>query len=229
MTGGIAAIARQSPQVLTPYSNDLVKMAQFRQDLATNMALENLRIHDVALTPAQISAYYDRHKSDFALPQQVTTTTVVTQNAVDAATAATLLRQGDPPDVIGRQARLRVVGMNGYQPDLQTLPSAFKQQTSDWAARAGVGQVKTLQSGNYFLTFRIDRRLAAVVPPLSQVRGEVERAARLALAPTQEEELARLYQGTKPSFNSEKYAGYFTAVDQYPVNSSGSKKTADAH
>jgi len=227
--GRIEAIQRQSPQVLAPYSSDPIKMAQFRQDLGTNMALENLRIRDVALSPAQIAQYYSRHQQDFALPQQTLTTTVVTQNAVDAATAAALLRQNDPPDVIGRQPRLRVVGIGGYQPDLQALPPAVKQQTNNWAAHAGVGTVATFQAGSYYLTFRVSRRLPAVVPPLSAVRGEVERAARLALAPSQPEELARLYQNTKPSFNSEKYAAYFAAVDQYPLGAGSSKKTADVH
>lgn len=227
--GRIEAIKRQSPQVLTPYQGDPVKMAQFRQDLATNMALENLRIRDVALSPAQIAAFYSQHKSEFALPLQTMTTTVVSQSPVDAATAATLLRQNDPLDVIGRQPRLHVVGMGGYQPDLQIMPVAFKQEASDWVAHAGVGQIKTLQAGAYFLTFRINRRLPAVIPPLDQIRGEVERAARLAAAPSQSEELARLYQNTKPSFNSEKYAAYFTAVDQYPLGTSSSKKTANTH
>jgi hypothetical protein len=223
----IKLIGRQSPQVLAPYSQDSVKMAQFRQDLATSMALENLRIRDVALSPAQIADFYARHKTDFGLPQQTITTTVVTQSAVDAATAADLLRQKDPPDVIGRQPGLRVVGIGGYNPDLQTLPAALKQQTTDWAQKAGNGAVKTFQTGTFYLTFRVTGKRPAVIPPLSQVRGEVERAARLELAPSQPEELARLYQSAKPAFNSDKYAAYFTSVEQYPLGTSGAKKTAD--
>lgn len=226
--GRIEALQRQSPQVIAPYVSDPVKMAQFRQDLGTEMALENLRIHDVALSPAQITEYYSRHKTDFALPEQTLTTTVVSPNATDAATATALLRQNTPPDVIGRQPRLRVVGIGGYRPDMQTLPAAFKRQTNDWAAHAGAGTVKTFQAGSFYLTFRVTKRLPATVPPLAQVRGEVERAARLASAPTQPEELARLYQSAKPSFNSDKYAAYFASVDQYPLGA-GSKKTADAH
>jgi hypothetical protein len=223
----IQAIARQAPQVLAPYNQDPAKMAQFRQALATSMALENLRIRDVALSPAQIADFYARHKTDFGLPQQTITTTVVTQNAVDAATAADLLRQNDPPDVIGRQPRLRVVGIGGYNPDLQTLPPPLKQQTTDWAQKAGNGAVKTFQTGAFYLTFRVTGKRPSVIPPLSQVRGEVERAARLELAPSQPEELARLYQSAKPSFNSDKYAAYFTSVEQYPLGASSAKKTAD--
>ncbi len=227
--GRIAAIQRQQPQALAPYSRDVVKMAQFRQDLGTDMALENLRIHDVALSPAQISDYYNQHKPEFTLPQQTITSTVVTGSAVDAATAASLLRANDPPDVIGRQPRMRVVGVAGYNPDLQALPAGLQKQTSDWAQHAGVGAVHTFQTGTYFLIFRVNKRLPAVVPPLSQIRGEVERSARLTVAPSQPEELARLYQSAKPSFNSDKYAGYFTAIQQYPLGAPGSKKTAEAH
>ena len=222
----VQALARQAPQVLVPYSHDSVKMAEFRQDLSTNMALENLRIQDVALSPAQIAGFYAQHKSDFALPQQTVTTTVVTQNSVDAATAAELLRQKVLPDVIERQPRLRVIGMNGYNPDLDVLPPVVKKQTSAWAATAKVGDVKSFEAGVYFLTFRVTQHRPGMVPPLSQIRGEVERAARLALAPSQPEELARLYHSAKPEFNSEKYAAYFSDVEHYPLGTDAAKKTA---
>ena len=221
-------LARQAPQVLAPYSHDPVKMAGFKQDLATNMALENLRIQDVALSPAQIAGYYAQHKEDFALPQQTLTTTVVTQNSVAAATAADLLRQNDPPDVIGRQPGLRVIGVGGYNPDLDILPPAVKKQTSAWAQSAKVGEIRSFQAGVYFLTFRITQHRPGITPPFSQVRGQVERAARLALAPSQPEELARLYQSAKPEFNSDKYAAYFADVEHYPVGTEAAKKTASA-
>ena len=230
-TGGdvedrMQALARQAPQVLAPVSRDPVKMAQFRQDLSTDMALENLRMQDVALSPAQIAGYYAQHKTDFALPPQATTTVVVTQNAVDAGTAADLLRENDPQDVIGRQPGLRVVGVGGYNPDLSALPAALKKETTDWATQAKVGSVRTFQAGAFYLTFRVTGRQPAAIPPLSQVRGQVERAARLAVAPSPMEELARLYRNAKPSFNSDKYAAYFAAVQQYPAVLNDGKKTA---
>ena len=68
-----------------------------------------------------------------------------------------------------------------------------------------------------------------MVPPLNQIRGEVERSARLELAPSPQEEMARLYQDAKPSFNADKYSAYFAAVQQYPLAAPDGKKTADAH
>ena len=222
----VQSIRRRAPQVLAPYEQDSVKMGLFRQDLATNMGLENLRIRNVALTPAQISSYYAGHQADFALPQQTKTSVVVTLNAVDAATAAELLRENDPPDLIARQPRMKVVGIGGYNPDMSILSPELRQQTSDWARNAAIGALKTFQIGSFYLTLKVTGKLPGETPPLDQIRGRVEREARLALAPSQADELARLYRDAKPSFNSDKYAAYFAVVQQYPVGTATPKKTA---
>ena len=225
----LAVIQRQAPQLLAPYAGDAAKMAEFREDLSTNMALENVRIKDVALSPADVAAYYARHKGDFALPQQIKTATVVTENSVDAATAEDLLRQHQPYDVIGRQPHLRVVGVNGYNPPLESaLASAVKKQISDFVQHAPVGGVKTFRQGASFLTFQVTKSSPAAVPPLSAIRDQVEHAARLALAPTPQQEMARLYQAGPPKFqyDADKYSGYFSAVQNYHVTSDSGKKTA---
>ena len=222
----VQSIRRRAPQVLAPYEQDSVKMGLFRQDLATNMGLENLRIRNVALTPAQISSYYAGHQADFALPQQTKTSVVVTLNAVDAATAAELLRENDPPDLIARQPRMKVVGIGGYNPDMSILSPELRQQTSDWARNAAIGALKTFQIGSFYLTLKVTGKLPGETPPLDQIRGRVEREARLALAPSQADELARLYRDAKPSFNSDKYAAYFAAIQQYPISTAAPRKTA---
>ena len=219
-------IQRRSPQVLAPYDQDPAKMAEVRQDLQTALALENLRIKDVALTPAEVAAFYAKNKARFALPQQIQATTVVTQNAVDAATAADLLRQKTPPDVIARQPRLMVVGANGYNPDLGTLPPALKQQVSSFVQHAPVGGTKTFQDGKYYMTFQVTKASQATLPPLAQIRAQVERQARLERAPAPQAEMARLFQAAKPAFNSDKYAAYFDAVQKYPIGQGADNKTA---
>ena len=142
---------------------------------------------------------------------------MVTQNAVDAATAEELLRQNEPPDVIGRQPRLRVVGVNGYNPDLQVLSPALKKQISDFVQKAKVGEAKTFREGPYFLTFQVTKSSRAEVPPLYQIRNQVERMMRLERGPTDQQELARLYQASPPKFHydPDKYAGYFAAIQNY--------------
>lgn len=222
----IDAIQRRAPQVLTPYSADPVKMAQFRHDLGTSIALENLRMQGVTISPAALSAYYAAHKAEFGLPEQWKTTTVVAENPVDAQTAADALRQGSPPDVVARQPRLRVVGVGGYNPNIQTaVAPAVYQQINSFLKSAKVGDVKIFPAGTYSVIFRLTQKSPGTVPPLPQIKDQVERAARLAQAPGQDAELAKLYQAANPSFTSDKYAAYFTSAQQYPVGGSG-KKTA---
>ena len=222
----IQDIQRRSPQLLTPYTQDPAKMVEFRQDLQSAIALENLRIKDVALTPAQVAAFYTRNSAKFALPQQVQATTVVTRNTVDAATAADLLRQNTPMDVLARQPRMGVVGANGFNPDLSSLPPAAKQEINKFIQTAKVGDIKTIHQGPVFLTFQVMKSSRAALPSLAQIRSQVERQARLEKAPAPQAEIARLYQAAKPNFNSDKYATYFDAIQKYPVSQGTDKKTA---
>lgn len=222
----VKEIERRSPQLLAPYAQDPAKMAEVRQDLQTTMALENLCIKDVALTPAQVAAYYAKNRAKFALPQQVEATTVVTQNSVDTATATDLLSQKTPPDVIARQPGLHVVGAGGFNPDLAALPPPLKLQVSNFVQKAKVGQIKTFRDGAYYMTFLITKENGANLPPLAKIRDQVERQARLERAPNLQTEMARLFQASKPTFNSDKYAAYFDTLQSSPVGQDGSKKTA---
>ena len=222
----IASIERRSPQLLTPYAQDPAKMAEFKDDLQTKIALDNLRMKDITVSPVELAAYYGQHKTDFKLPQQVKTTTVITRTTMDAETAADLLRQNQPADAIGRQARMSVVGINGYNPDFSALPLALKQQISNSIRTMKAGDVTTFRSGALFLTMRVGNNSAAVVPPLNTVREQVEREARLQKAPPAVKTIAQLYQKGKPTFHydEDKYASYFSAIQNYPLN--GDKKTA---
>lgn len=225
----IAMIQRRAPNLLAPYSSDKVKMAEFRQSLGTEIALENLRIKDVSLTPAELAAYYAAHRQQFLLPPQMKTTTVVTQNSVDAATATDLLRQNTPPDAIARQPHLMVVGIGSYKPDLEQLSPALKAQVSAFVQSSKVGAIKTFRDGAYFLTFQVTNITPGQMPTLSQVRDEVDRMARLERAPAPQATLAKLYQASTPVFNSDRYAAYFEPFQNYRPEKgqkTAAKKTA---
>ena len=162
------------------------------------------------------------------LPAQWKTTTVVAENSVDAQTAADALRQGSSPDVLARQPRLRVVGVSGYNPNIQAAVSpAVYQQINDFLKGAKVGDVKIFPAGTFSVIFRVTQKSAGAVPALPAIKDQVERAARLAKAPSQDVELAKLYQAAHPSFTSDKYAAYFAAVQNYSASGDG-KKTASA-
>ena len=227
----ISDIQRRSPQDLAPFAQDPAKMAQFRQELQSALALENLRIKDVALSPAQVAAYYAANTRRFVLPQQIQATTVVTQNSVDAATAADLLKQKTPVDVLARQPRLLIVGINGYNPDLGTLPAGLKTQINGFVQKAPVGAVKTFSlaakpGSTFYLTLQVTNTSRQMLPSLAQIKTKVERQARLDHAPPAAVEMARLYKAAKPTFNSDRYAAYFSALQGASADSDGGKKTA---
>ena len=152
---------------------------------------------------------------------------MVTQNPVDTATAVDLLRQNQPPDVIGRQPRLRVVGVNGWNPNL-TLPPAVTKQISVTLATLKTGDVRSFQAGPLSITMRVNKSSVAALPPLAQIWEQVERQARLEKAPAANEMIARLYQAAKPTFNydPEKYASYFSEIQNYSLGKDSGKKTA---
>ena len=226
----IADAQRRNPQALSEANMDPAKMYQLRQDVATDLALENLRIQGVPAGDAEVAAFYAQHKAAFQLPAQVMTTTVATQSAVDAATAASLLRQGISRDVIARQQRLHVVGMDGFTINFQGLPPAVSQKITAIVFGMKPGDTQTVEVGpQYYLTFRANKRLANEVPPLAQIKDQVTRMVRLTKAPTPKAELAKLYQSAQPQFNVSKYAQYFSDLDAMDVSPADTgKKTASA-
>ena len=223
----IADIQRRAPQMLPGGGGDSAKMADFKDNLKTEMALENLRIQGVPLTDAEAADYYDRHKKDFALPTQVQTTMVVAGSAVDAAQATALLRQNIGVDVIARQPRLHVAGMNGFTVNTQALPPAINQKLSAAVFRMKPGDVQTVPVGNEFIVLRANKSSAQGIPPLAQIRPEVVRLAKLEKAVPAATEVAGLYQTAPPQFSVARYESYFSDLSQLDVKAV-SKKTASA-
>lgn len=225
----IALIERTKPEMLQAANQDPAKMASLRDDLKTDIALDNLRTQGITATPAEVAAFYQKNKRAFALPMQIQTTTVVASNAVDASTAAQLLKDNTPLDVIARQPRLLVAGVKGFNPNFSGLPPAVTKQLSATVQSMKTGQVKVVPVGKQFLIFRANKNLSAGIPPLSQIKDQVAEYVKLQKAPPANVEMAKLYKGAKPDFEVDTYSKYFadiqTAADDA---SSADKKTASA-
>jgi len=220
----IEQLGRTQPQVVVDARRNPNKLAELKEDIRTDLALENLRIKDITVSPAEVQAAYNRYRSFFAAPGRVDTVTVVSGNKVDASSAAEMLRQDIAPDVIARQPRLRVVGVNGYVPDLRALKPEETRRLQQEMYSAKPGEVRTLAMGGGFLTFQIKKQSQASLLPLSKVREEAERFARLQKAPSAQEELARLYQRANVTFEMNQYASYFEDVPK--VSTSRPRQTA---
>lgn len=226
----IADLSRRNPQV-AQQANDPNNGPGFRNDLRTDLALENLRIHNVTASDAEVQSFYNSHKAAFTLPSQVQTTMVVTQYATDASTAEHLLQQNISPDVIARQPRLRVAGVNGFNINMGALPPAARAQVGKTVLAMKTGDVKTLPvsiaNGQYFLTFKVKKSDAATTPPLSDIHDQVARQVKLLKADSPQATIAALYQQTQPKFAVEKYETFFADVKQFNAQN-GAKKTASA-
>lgn len=223
----IAEIKRSAPQMLGAAATDPAKMGEVKAALKTDMALENLRIKDVHVTDTEVADFYNRHKKDFALPAQVQTTMVVAENSVDAAQAASLLKQNIGTDVIARQPRLHVANVNGFNVNVQALPPAINQRLNAVVFRMKPGEVQTVPVGNDFVILRATKSSGSGVPALGQIKPDVTRLAKLEKAVPNAVEIATLYQAAKPQFNVSKYEDYFSDLSQMDVKAAD-KKTASA-
>lgn len=208
----IAELARRSPQTAADAQNP-VRRRDFREDLRTDMALENLRMKNITASDTEINTFYTAQKAAFTLPTQVQTTMVVTRSNSDAAHAESLLRQGMTPDEIALQPRLKVAGINGFIVNIENLPPAVREHIGKTVLSTKPGQVKTLSAGAYSLTFMIKSAQDALTPPLAQIREQVARQVKLMKAVSSQQELARLYTDNPPKFNDPKYEAYFSDIN----------------
>ncbi len=216
VTARLADLSRRNPQVQAQVQ-DPVHGPQFREDLRTDIALENLRIRNVAATEDEISAFYAGNKSAFTLPSQAQTTMVVTQNQADATLAESLLRQGMTPEEIALRRRLHVAGVNGFNVNMADLPPAVRENIGKTVLAMTPGQVKTLPAGKVFFTFKLKSAEPTSTPPLSQIHEQVARQVKLQKAVSAQEELARLYAAHPPTFSDPKYDAYFSDISRYLV------------
>ena len=237
----IELIQRTKPETLIAADQDAAKMAEIRADLKTDLALDNLRAQGIKASDAQIADFYNKHKQAFALPTQIQTTLVIAENPVDAATAAELLRQKTPVDIIARQPRLHVAGRDGFNGNsfYSALPSGVGQEISNQVYSMKAGDVKTIPLAQYIksttnplshysVIIQAVQNSGMTIPPLSQIKDQVAQLVKLQQkqAPTVGAEIVKLYKGGNVSFEMDKYADYFSDVQNAATQSTPDKKTA---
>lgn len=211
----IALREQQDPKSVEDEKRDPYLAVEFRKSMKTQMALENLRIKDVTATPGEISAFYKKSASFFTLLPKAHTTLVVATNASNANTAKALLEQKDiHPDIIARQPGLGVVNVNGFNPDWRTMPPEIIQAIAGKVRQLPVGQVGIVSGPGIYFIMRVESKTPTVVPPLATIRDQVERAVKLAKAPTNEQILGKLYRESQITFEIPKYAVLFADVEQ---------------
>jgi foldase protein PrsA len=208
----IAEMERRSPRSTAKARRSPDVYAQLRSDLTADIAMENLRMRGVAVTDAEVAAYYADHKPDFYLPPRIDTIMVMTAAKADAAAARAMLARGADAKGIARKSGFELIGLNGVSIDRKALsPEANGFLTSTVDAMK-VDDIKTVAFNDTYLTIKVTKKLPGGVPPLSDVRSMVTRSARLAKSPSMESVLAGLYKNANPSFYDVKYRDYLTDI-----------------
>jgi len=196
----IAKIDRENPTATNAAREIDPTLTLFKRALRAELAIRNLEVQDVHLTPAQVDEFYAKHKALFALPPQSQTLAVVAQDSVACDVAKSLLAQGVTTDVIAETNGLKVVGRTIRL--VGQLPGPVSQQVLSLRP----GEIGVYKLGKKFLVVKILSVAAAGVQPLDKIRAQVEMAARLAHARTQADVLADIRRRANIVVDSEKYA-----------------------
>lgn len=218
----VADFRQRSPQAV-PTDKGLLR--GFREDLRTDVSLENLRVKDVSASDAEVAAFFARNRAAFGRPPQAQFTLVTSEHAVDAQKAAALLQRNVAPEKIAAQPRLHVVGVGGFNVN---MPPQLAQSFRAAVFAMKPGQIKTLTVGTNYLTVKLKGLTPAAVPSLAQARTVATRQLKLLKAPTAQAELATLYHQNTPTFNVENYARFFSDIQNYNPQNDPTKKTASA-
>lgn len=213
----LATLRRTRPQGIPPTDTP-----GLRDQIGLTLALENLRIRHVTASDAEALAFYNAHKAAFVLPTQMRNTVVVTATAPAAAQAAALLHQHQTAQAIAAHPGLHVVGVNGFALNLNALPPSIAQRLR----LMHQGDVQMFPVSHVYLTFGVNERDDATLPSLSQIYDQVVRQVKLAKAPSEQAELALLYQGNKPSFDMANYAQDFREFEPLPSSPDAKRRTA---
>lgn len=225
----IAEIQRRNPKALEDAAKIPGKMKELEQNLTADIALENLTIKDVKISDAALKDFYSKNKAMFAVPTQAKTTIVVAQNAVDAATASTMLKDKTiEPRVIANQPRLAVVGLNGFQPNWSAIPKEMQEKLAKTIFNTPAGSVATVKAGDIFFVARVEGIANSGVESFEKIKPTVERAAKLKAAPPQLAVLARLYKNANVSFEVDKYSQFFKDIEDFAKTNQVASETQTA-
>ena len=224
----VEEIHRVNPGVVETAQRDPVRGQLLRDDTRTTLEFENLRIKDIKISAAEARQFYDQNKPRFALPLQVKTSIAFTNNQGDAQAAKEMMDNNIALNIIGRQPRIKVIGVNGFAPNWNVLPAPDRQKLTSEINGVPVKQTRIIALKDIFVVVRVDTRDEGGVQPFEKIKDRVDRFARLARAPKEAVSLGKLYQEANVTFEVPKYAAYFDDVNEYLNNANPDKKEESA-
>ena len=191
--------------------------SSLREDATLDMAMENLRIAGIAVTPVEIAQVYSKNKALLIQPAQVQSILVVAPSSFGAQNAATLLSQGKTAAQIAAVPEMHVDGENNFHINLASLPLPLHKKIVQSALDMKPGQITSVPVGTGFLVIKCLHKTPTHLPSLPEIQEKLTRAVKLQKAPSTSVEMAKLYKANKPSFDMDRYAAYFSGIDRAEV------------
>jgi hypothetical protein len=190
-------------------------------------AIEALLAEDAAQGPsdAEVAAYYDRHRADFARPERVQLRQILTEDRSTAERALAEIKGGaDFIDVARRLSLAPGASSGGLQGELARgdLPPAFADEIFRLAPRE-VSRIIPAEYG--FHIFQVTERSAAEVVPLGEARAEIVAQLRRQRG---DRRLAELVGQGRSRYNVEVY-GRNLPFDYRGSYSNGSGRRGQPH
>ena len=217
----IKQIERRNPKQVEAAQTDSIKMSELRNDLRTNISMENLQTKDVNVTDAEIAAFYNKNKAAFAVPTQTQAQIVMTKELLQAQQAKSMLEQSLKPDVIAQKRGLMVVGINGFNPDWSRLEPANSKRLTDLVSSLPVGKAGILAIGSgksqEYIVVKTIKMAKAAIPSLAEIKPLVTHALKLSKAPPSAAVLKDLYDKANVTFENSKYESYFYDLKQVQI------------
>lgn len=145
------------------------------QESARRSAIEALLAAEADAEPseAEIAAFYDRHRTEFARPERVQLRQILTEDRATAERALAEIERGADFALVARRlSRDPSAASGGLQGELARgdLPPAF----ADDIFRLAPGEVSRIIPAEYgFHIFQVTERSAAEVVPLAKARDEI--------------------------------------------------------
>ena len=203
-------------------------LSTLREETSLDMAMENLRIAGITVTPAEIAQIYSRNKARLIEPAQVQSILVVAPSSFGAQNATSLLSQGKTAAQIAAVPEMHVDGENNFHINMNSLPAPLHKKIVQTALDMSSGQITSLPVGTGFLVIKCLKKTQAHLPSLPEIQEKLTRAVKLQRAPSTSVEMAKLYKANKPSFDMDRYAAYFSGIEHAEVTASAQTPKANA-
>lgn len=177
---------RTDPKVVADARLQDPALSTFRDSLLTSLALRNLQIVDIKVTPSEVQQYYDTHRSLFAVPEMSLASAVMAKNSVIANEVKSMFADNVSLDVISMTPGAKVID---YNPEVVSqLPVALANRINHMSA----GAVEVYPVAEQYLVVRMNSLVPSYTPPFDKLKRKVEIAAKLAKAPTERSVLTDL-------------------------------------